>query len=199
MVDGIIVDSEFLGTLDMNDVESFEVLKDAASASIYGSEGANGVLLITTKTGKEGKTKFNYDSYTGYKSAFGSDDYKRSATDWAALELAETGSISNSNLYALKLIEVTGIDRDWQDVFFNGGFIQSHSLSARGGTKDTKFSVALRYLHDEGVVITDDYKVYSAKMKVDSKLTDKLKFGVSATPSYSKQRRLPTSIHNPIR
>ena len=199
VVDGVIVDSDFLGTLDMNDVESFEVLKDAASASIYGSEGSNGVILITTKTGKAGKTKFNYDVYTGYKSAFGSDDYKRNATDWAALELAETGSISNGNLYALKLIEVTGIDRDWQDVFFDGGFITSHSLSARGGTENTKFSTALRYLHDEGVVITDDYKVYSAKMKVDSKLSDKLKFGLSATPSYSKQRRLPTSIHNPIR
>jgi TonB-dependent starch-binding outer membrane protein SusC len=199
VVDGVIVGSDFLGTLDMNDVESFEVLKDAASAAIYGSEGSNGVIMITTKSGKAGKTQFNYDVYTGYKSAFGSDDYKRNATDWAAVELAETGSISNGNLYALKLIEATGIDRDWQDVFFDGGFITSHSLSARGGTEDTKFSVALRYLHDEGVVITDDYKVYSAKMKVDSKLTDKLKFGVSATPSYSKQRELPTSIHNPIR
>ncbi|MET2986088.1 SusC/RagA family TonB-linked outer membrane protein [Aureibaculum conchae] len=199
VVDGVIVDSDFLGTLDMNDVESFEVLKDAASASIYGSEGSNGVILITTKTGKEGKTKFGYEVYTGYKSAFGSDDYRRNATDWAAKELAETGSISNGNLYALKLIEVTGIDRDWQDVFFDGGNIVSHSLSARGGTENTKFSTALRYLHDEGVVITDDYKVYSAKIKVDTKLSKKLKFGLSATPSYSKQRRLPTSIHNPIR
>ena len=199
VVDGVIVDSDFLGSLDMNDVESFEVLKDAASAAIYGSEGANGVIMITTKTGKAGKTKFNYDTYTGYKSAFGSDDYRRNATDWAAFELAQTGSNSNGSLYALKLIEVTGIDRDWQDVFFNGGFITSHSFSARGGTEDTKFSASLRYLHDEGVVITDDYKVYSAKLKLDSKLTDKLKFGLSATPSYSKQRRLPTSIHNPIR
>ncbi|WP_298237889.1 TonB-dependent receptor [uncultured Algibacter sp.] len=201
VVDGVIVDPDFLGTLDMNDVESFEVLKDAASASIYGSEGANGVIMITTKTGKAGKTKFSYDTYTGYKSAFGSDDYKRNATDWAAVELAETESISNGNLYALKLIEVTGIDRDWQDVIFDGGFITSHSLSARGGTENTKFSVALRYLHDEGVVIFDDYKVYSAKLKVDSKLTDKLKFGLSATPSYSKQRTIPSSssIHNSIR
>ena len=199
VVDGVIVDSGFLGTLDMNDVESFEVLKDAASASIYGSEGSNGVILITTKTGKAGKTKFSYDAYTGYKNAFGSDDYKRNATDWAAKELADTGSISNGNLYALKLIEATGIDRDWQDVFFNGGLITSHSFAARGGTEDTKFSTSLRYLHDEGVVITDDYKVYSAKLKVDSKLSKKLKFGLSATPSYSKQRRLPTSIHNPIR
>ena len=199
VVDGVIVDPEFLGNLDMNDVESFEVLKDAASAAIYGSEGSNGVILITTKTGKEGKTKFSYETYTGYKSAFGSDDYRKSTAEWAAKELAATGTLSEQTAYAQKIIEVTGIDRDWQDVFFDGGFITSHSLSARGGTKNTKFTSSLRYVHDEGVVITDDYKLYSAKLKLDNQVTDKLKFGLSATPSYSKQRRLPTSIHNPIR
>ncbi|TXG38608.1 SusC/RagA family TonB-linked outer membrane protein [Seonamhaeicola maritimus] len=199
VVDGVIVDASFLGNLDMNDVESFEVLKDAASAAIYGSEGSNGVILITTKTGKEGKTKFSYNTFTGYKSAFGSEDYKKSITDWAAKELAETGQITEASQYALKIVEVTGIDRDWQEVFFDGGFITSHSLSASGGTKDTKFTSSLRYLHDEGVVITDDYKLYSAKLKLDSKLSDKVKFGIDATPSYSKRRALPTSIHNPIR
>ena len=199
VVDGVIVDAEFLGNLDMNDVESFEVLKDAASAAIYGSEGSNGVILITTKTGEEGKTKFSYQAYTGYKDAFGSEDYKKNLDEWAAQELAATGSISEATLYAQKIVEVTGIDRDWQDVFFDGGFINSHSLSARGGSKSTKFTASLRYVHDEGVVLTDDYKLYSAKLKLDSKVTDKLKFGLSATPSYSKQRRLPTSIHNPIR
>lgn len=199
VVDGIIVDSDFLGNIDMNDVESFEVLKDAASAAIYGSEGSNGVILITTKSGKEGKTKFNYSTFTGYKQAFGSDDYKKSVSGWAAKELAATGELSDQTLYAQKLVEVTGIDRDWQDVFFNGGIITSHSLSARGGNKSTKFSTALRYLHDEGVVITDDYKLYSLKLKLDTELTDKLKLGVSITPSYSKRRALPTSIHNPIR
>ena len=199
VVDGIIVDSSFLGNLDMSDVESFEVLKDAASAAIYGSEGSNGVILITTKTGKAGKTKFSYSTFTGYKQAFGSDDYKKSVADWAAKELAATGELSESTQYAQKIVEVTGIDRDWQDVFFDGGFMTNHSFSARGGTEDTKFSTSLRYLHDEGVVITDDYKLYSAKLKVDSKLTDKVSFGLSATPSFSKRRALPTSIHNPIR
>ena len=199
VVDGIVVDSDFLGNLDMNDVESFEVLKDAASAAIYGSEGSNGVIMITTKSGKDGKTKFNYDTFVGYKEAFGSDAYKKSVAGWAAKELAATGSLSETTQYAQKLVEVTGIDRDWQDVFFDGGFITSHSLSARGGNKSTKFSTALRYLHDEGVVITDDYKLYSLKLKLDTQLTDKLKFGISATPSYSKRRALPTSIHNPIR
>ena len=199
VVDGVIVDSSFLGNIDMNDVESFEVLKDAASAAIYGSEGSNGVILITTKTGKEGKTKFSYNTFTGYKSAFGSDDYRKSVADWAAKEFAATGELSEQTQYAQKLVEVTGIDRDWQDVFLDGGFITSHSLSASGGTEDTKFTASLRHLHDEGVVLTDDYKLYSAKLKLDSKLSKKVKFGLSATPSYSKRRALPTSIHNPLR
>lgn len=199
VVDGIIVDAEFLGNLDMNDVESFEILKDAASAAIYGSEGSNGVILITTKTGKEGKTKFSYNTFIGYKEAFGSDNYRKSVSDWAAKELAATGELSETTQYAQKLVEVTGIDRDWQDVFFNGGMLNSHSFAASGGSNDTKFSTSLRYLHDEGVVITDDYKLYSAKLKIDSKLTNDLKFGLSFTPSYSKRRALPTSIHNPLR
>ena len=199
VVDGVVVSSDFLGNLDMNDVESFEVLKDAASAAIYGSEGSNGVILITTKSGKEGKTKFSYQTYLGFKSAHGSDDYSKSVADWARLEQAATGTLSGETLYAQLLVATTGIDRDWQDVFFDGGIITSHSFAARGGSESTKFSTSLRYLHDEGVVITDDYKLYTAALKVDSKLGDKFKFGVRATPSYTKQRRLPTSIHNPTR
>ena len=199
VVDGVVVSSEFLGNLDMNDVESFEVLKDAASAAIYGSEGSNGVIMITTKSGKEGKTKFSYQTYTGYKNAHGSDDYRKSVADWAKIEQAATGTLSDETLYAQLLVATTGIDRDWQDVFFNGGLVTSHSLAARGGSATTKFSTSLRYLHDEGVVITDDYKLYTAKLRVDSKLGEKVRFGITATPSYSKQRRLPTSIHNPIR
>ena len=199
VVDGIVVSSDFLGSLDMNDVESFEVLKDAASAAIYGSEGSNGVIMITTKSGKEGKTQFSYQTYTGFKEAHGSDDYRKSVKDWVATELAATGTLSEETQYMQLLVATTGVDRDWQDVFFDGGTITSHSFAARGGSENTKFSTSLRFLHDEGVVITDDYKLYTAKVKVDTKLSEKLKFGLNVTPSYSKQRRLPTSIHNPIR
>jgi TonB-linked SusC/RagA family outer membrane protein len=199
VVDGIVVSSDFLANIDMNDVESFEVLKDAASAAIYGSEGSNGVILITTKSGKAGKTKFSYQTYTGYKQAHGSDDYSKSVAEWAKKEQAATGAIGGETLYAQLLVATTGVDRDWQEVFFDGGAVTSHSFSARGGTEDTKFSASLRALHDEGVVITDDYKLYTANLKIDSKLSDKVRFGLNATPSYTKQRRLPTSIHNPIR
>ena len=199
VVDGIVVSSDFLGSLDMNDVESFEVLKDAASAAIYGSEGSNGVIMITTKQGKEGKTRFSYQTYTGWKDAHGSDDYRKSVADWAEIEQAYTGTLSEETQYMQLLVATTGVDRDWQDVFFNGGVVTSHSFAARGGTENTKFSTSLRYLGDEGVVITDDYKLYTAGLKLDTKIGEKVKFGLRATPSYSIQRRLPTSIHNPIR
>ena len=199
VIDGIVVDPEFLGNLDMNTVESFEVLKDAASAAIYGSEGSNGVIMITTKSGSAGKTKFSYETYFARKEAFGSDDYRKSVATWAEKELDETGELSEETLYAQELVATTGVDRDWQDVFFDGGNIMSHSISARGGTDKTKFSTSLRYLHDEGVVITDDYKLYSIDLKMENKLSDRLKFGMAVTPSYSKRRALPTSIHNPIR
>lgn len=199
VIDGLVVDPDFLGNMDMNDIASFEVLKDAASAAIYGSEGSNGVILITTKSGKDGKTKFSYETYIGRKEAFGSDGYKKSVADWAEKEMAATGFLTNNTQYALQLVEDTGVDRDWQDVFFDGGNISSHSFSARGGSNKTKFSASLRTLGDQGVVITDDYRLYSGRIKMDTKITDDLKFGFNLNPSYSKRRALPTSIHNPIR
>ena len=199
VVDGLVVDSDFLGNLDMNDIQSFEILKDAASAAIYGSEGSNGVIMITTKSGQAGKTQFSYETYVGRKDAFGSDDYRKSVADWADFELAQAGFLTNNTQYALQLVENTGVDRDWQDVFFDGGYISSHSFSARGGSEATKFSVSLRTLGDEGVVLTDNYRLYTGNIKMDTRVTDNLKFGFKITPSYSKRRALPTSVHNPIR
>ncbi|MCG8514208.1 MAG: SusC/RagA family TonB-linked outer membrane protein, partial [Halanaerobiales bacterium] len=195
VVDGVVVDSDYLGNLDMNDVASFEVLKDAASAAIYGSRGANGVIMITTKQGKEGKTKFNYNSYFGFKEAHQSDDYYFTVAKTAAAEEAATGALSAQTRYK----QMIGVDRDWQDVIFDGGTIQNHSISARGGNKNTKFSIALNYLHDEGVLLTDDYKKYSLKLKLDTKISDKFSMGVNLSPSYSDRRRFDGSTHDILR
>ena len=200
VVDGVVVDYDFLGTMDMNDIQSFEVLKDAASAAIYGSEGSNGVIMITTKTGKPGKTQIRYETFTGFKTAFGSDEYKKDLFSWAAKEEAAEGSLSDGTQQALALSEAQGgLNRDWQDVFFETGLITSHSFSARGGNEVSDFSASMRYLHDEGVVITDDYKLYTAALKFNTKFSDNVKWGLSATPSYRVRRTLPTSVHNPIR
>ncbi|NJB37688.1 SusC/RagA family TonB-linked outer membrane protein [Croceivirga sp. JEA036] len=195
VVDGLPVDSDFLGNLDMNEVQSFDVLKDAASSAIYGSRGANGVILITTKQGKTGKTKFSYNGYTGFKEAKQSDAYYFSIAETAAAEQAATGGLSDRTRYK----QLIGIDRDWQDVIFDGGKIESHSLSARGGSENTKFSTSLGYLHDEGVLLTDDYKRYNMRLKVDTNVGERVKLGANIAPSYSRRRRFDGSTHDILR
>ena len=195
VVDGLAVDSDFLGSLDMNDVQSFEVLKDAASSAIYGSRGANGVIMITTKQGKEGKTKFNYNTYIGFKEARQSESYTFSVAETARAEMAATGTLSDRTRYK----QLIGVDNNWQDIIFDGGIIESHSFSARGGSQRTKFSTAFNYVHDEGVLLTDDYKKYNLKLKIDSELNDRLSFGVNVSPSYTNRRRFDGSTHDILR
>ncbi|MDA9887474.1 SusC/RagA family TonB-linked outer membrane protein, partial [Flavobacteriaceae bacterium] len=195
VVDGLLVDNDYLGNLDMNDVASFEILKDAASAAIYGSRGANGVILITTKEGQEGETKFSFNTYTGFKEARKSDAYYFSIADEAAEELAIVGSLSDKTQRKLDI----GVDQDWQDIIFDGGVIRSYSFAARGGSKRTKFSTALNFVHDEGVLLTDDYKKYNAKIKVDTKVNDQISVGFNLSPSYSNRRRFDGSTHDILR
>lgn len=195
VVDNQVVDADFLGSLDMNDIESFEVLKDAASASIYGSRGANGVIMVTTKRGKEGRTIFSLNTYGGYKSARQSDPYYFSVAETAAAELEATGTLSDRTRYK----QLIGVDQDWQDIIFDGGYIASLAFSARGGSEKTTFSTAFNYLNDEGVLLTDNYERYNLKLRVDTKFSDKFQGGVSLTPSYTNKRRFDGSTHDILR
>ncbi len=195
VVDGAVVSSDFLTNMDMNDIESFEVLKDAASAAIYGSRGGNGVIMITTKGGKEGRTIFSLNTYGGYKEARQSNPYYFSVAETAAAELAATGTLSDRTRYK----QLIGVDQDWQDIIFDGGQITNTALSIRGGNEKTKFSTAFNYLHDEGVLLTDDFKKYNLKLQVNTKFNDKFSAGVSLTPSYSVRRRFDGSTHDILR
>ena len=128
VVDDVVVDPDFLTNLNMNDVESFEVLKDAASASIYGSKGANGVIMITMKSGKEGKVTVSYNAYTGLKTGMKSDAYGTTLGEWADYQLAENGALSSYTEAQLQISEAGGTDRSWQDVAIGSGVITSLSL-----------------------------------------------------------------------
>ena len=198
VVDGMVVDNDYLGSLDMNDIASFEILKDAASTAIYGSRGSKGVIMITSKDGKEGKTKFRYNSFTGFKEAHQSDPYYFTTLEHAELERAATGSIQDKTQYKLLLAQAGG-DTNWQDIIFDGGAINSQSFNVSGGSKRTKFSSALNYVHDEGVLLTDDYKKYSIKLKVDSKINDNISFGINLSPSVTNRTRFDGSTHDILR
>ena len=195
VVDGQVVDNDYLGNMDMNDIESFEVLKDAASASIYGSRGGNGVIMITTKRGKEGRTIFSLNAYGGYKSARQSDPYYFSVAETAAAELEATGTLSDRTRYK----QLIGVDQDWQDIIFDGGYISNVAFAARGGSENTQFSTAFSYLNDEGVLLTDNFEKYNLKLRVDTRFSDKFSGGVSLTPSYTDRRRFDGSTHDILR
>lgn len=195
VVDGIAVgsDPDYLSSLDMNDVASIEVLKDAASSSIYGSRGANGIIMITTKAGKEGPTQFSYNSYVGFKSVK-SRDYIGNLSDWMA-ETEDVEAIAARREYIQKFGEGT----KWDEVMFDGGIITNHSLSASGGTKNTKFRTSLSYLNDQGVLLTDNYEKLNFRLNLDTKISERVSFGVVLNPSMTEQRRFPIGVHDALR
>lgn len=197
VVDGIVVgsDPDFLSSLDMNDVESVEILKDAASSAIYGSRGANGIVMITTKEGKEGPIQLSYDTYVGFKSV-PSNDYLTSVSDWSQFVRANNnGDLTEEMGY----IEQLGTTTDWQDVMMDGGKIHSHALSARGGTKNTKFRMSASYLNDEGVLLTDNYEKLNFRLNLNTKINKRITFGTTLNPSHTEQRRFPIGVHDAVR
>lgn len=194
VVDGVPVDSEFFGNIDMNDVESFEVLKDAASAAIFGSRGANGVIMITTKEGKEGSVKFTYNGFTGFQEGLKSKYYDTSIEDHVAFELANNEGVSD----ATRIKQFLG-DTEWEDIYLEGGTVNSHSFSARGGTERTKYTTSLSYMHDEGVLLVDDFKKINFKTKIDTKVSEKFSLGFNVNPSYTKRRRFTDALRQMMR
>tara|TARA_R110002073_G_scaffold108336_2_gene243324 strand:- start:3899 stop:6979 length:3081 start_codon:yes stop_codon:yes gene_type:complete len=195
VVDGVPVDEDFLGSLNMNDVESFEILKDAASGAIYGSRGGNGVIIITTKSAKEGKTRYSYNMRTGYKTARQSDAYYTTVAETASAELAAVGSLSDRTRYK----QLIGVDNNWQNIIFDGGIITDHTFGLSGGTASTKYSFSLNYTNDQGVLLTDNFERSGINLKIDHKINKKLTVGFKANPSFSTRRRFDGSTHDILR
>jgi len=198
VVDGIAVgnDADYLSSIDMNDVESLEVLKDASSSSIYGSRGANGIIMITTKRGREGPVKFSYNTYLGVKSVPDSEQLT-TVKDWTEFVLANNGGVMTDRLTYINLLG--GDNTNWEEVMMDGGIIQSHNLSIRGGTRNTKFNASLGYLDDEGVLLTDNFEKINLRLRVDSKIRENVKMGVSINTSLTEQRKFPLRSQDAIR
>jgi TonB-linked SusC/RagA family outer membrane protein len=196
--DGVVVSSDYLTTMNMNDIESVEVLKDAASAAIYGSRGGNGVIMITTKKGTPGKTLFSLNTYAGVKYTFPKRRYEPFSTvsEWKEFILANNNGVLTDQM---KYIELLGTENRWPDVFFDEGLIASISLSARGGSDKTRFSVSTNYLRDEGVLLTDGFKKMNLRVNVSTKPHKRIEFGGMIDPSYSKQRKFGDAIHAVLR
>lgn len=179
-----------INRIDMNDVESISVLKDAASASVYGSRAANGVILITTKSGKGKKPTINFTTTNALEAPIRSydfmSDYPRALTlhqrAAAVGTLPANFNFKNGTIdqwMALGMIDpVRYPSTDWWDVIMRDGFIQRHNLSASGGNDQSNFYISVGLLDQKGLQINNDYKQYNARINYDYKLRSNMNVGV---------------------
>jgi TonB-dependent starch-binding outer membrane protein SusC len=184
VVDGIQVENA-LSFISPQDIESIDVLKDASTTAIYGARGANGVVIITTKSGKNAKTTVSYNGSTGFRQIFKTLDamspydfvrwqYERSRGDIAAETsfANQYGTWDNINQYKT----VTPID--WQkEVFGRKATYQNHNLMINGGDAKTSFNLSLTANNEQGILLESGFNRYLANFKIDHKASDRLKVG----------------------
>lgn len=191
IVDGFPIE-DGLGMVDAEDIASIEVLKDAASAAIYGSRAANGVILVTTKSGSLNKPKYTL------KTSFGVKDYHdlhpiMSNQEYTSLKAYEDqlkglGELS-SQAFAMSTINNS---TNWQEEALQNAFISKTSFSVSGGKEEVKYYISTSYLTDEGIMRNNKYDKFSLRSKLDVKLSDKLKIGANMTATYADRER-PTN------
>ena len=181
--------------LNPSDIESIEVLKDASSTAIYGSAGANGVVIISTKKGKEGKTTISFDAYygvngfTSYPDVLMGDDYinlRREAYRTAGLWKSEADDESIFTAEEWKHIQNNNWV-NWYDEATRTGVQQSYTVSMNGGTENTKSYLSFNYYDEQGILEHDNYTRYSLNANIDKKINDWLKGGVKLNGVYTDQ------------
>lgn len=196
IVDGVPT-KDGINFLSANDIESITVLKDASSAAIYGSRAANGVVLITTKTGKRGKAQFNYSGYGGFQS-HGTLPKMANTAQYVELynEAADNDNagVTNPALIRPKIPATISVaNTDWLKAIFQKGQIQSHQLSVRGGGEKTLYYISANYFKQDGIILNSFYERYSLLSKLNIDLTDKLSIANNINISYSKKNIIGSS------
>ncbi|MGF6846530.1 TonB-linked SusC/RagA family outer membrane protein [Chitinophaga sp. W3I9] len=196
IVDGIQIsnsggvnDVSPLSTINPNDIESVEILKDASSTAIYGARGANGVVLISTKRGKSGVTRVQLDVYQGVQNIT-KELSMLNATQFAQLE----NDVYNSPIYTDP--SSLGKGTDWQDVVYRRASIQNYQASVSGGSEKTQFSLSGNFFNQEGIIISSDFKRYSLRATLDHNISKRFKVGTSLVSSYTINNNIPTGINN---
>lgn len=198
-----------LSTINLGDIESIDVLKDASATAIYGARGANGVVLITTKKGKAGSNTITYDAYLGNQ-WIGKKIPLLSAQEFASLKndavttsndvVRSTGKgtirelpFSQSDIDAL-----ANVDYDWQNAAFREALTQNHQLSFTGGDDKTRYALSTNYYKQEGIIIHSDFERISARVNLDRKISKDLTIGENLTISQIKANEAPTGIINTV-
>lgn len=186
VVDGVVVDNGGIGYLNQSDIESIEVLKDAASQAIYGARAAAGVILVTTKKGKAGGIRVNYNGFIGVQGPARKLDLL-DATQYATIRNEAAVNAGQTAPYANPAS--FGKGTDWQSLIFNkSAKRQNHELSVSGGSEKSTFYLSLGYLNQEGIVATDisKYNRTSIRLNSEHKLAKWLTFGQNLGYAHDK-------------
>ncbi|WP_373550353.1 SusC/RagA family TonB-linked outer membrane protein [Haliscomenobacter sp.] len=198
VVDGIPL-AGGIDDINPQDIQSMEVLKDASATAIYGSRGANGVVIITTRRGKSGKSVVSFDTYYGISDALGRIDvmdgpqfaeYKRESR--RAINTYPAGpATAAADAILFEPIELDGIAKnrttDYQDFLLRQGTIQSHQLGVSGGDKKTQFNISANYFNDKGIIYNQDFTRYTFRLNLDHQISRNVKVGTSTLLVYSER------------
>ena len=214
VVDGVIVDN--INYLSPNDIASTEILKDASATAIYGSRGANGVILVTTRKGEtDGSVRVSFDAYLGVQSRWRALDLMNAAefssflanasgipSQVTVLENKGIDSwvraylIGKSNYYP-KNLDYSAIDTDWQDVVFRNALIQNYHLSADGGNKDGYWSMSANIFDQDGTIIGSDFNRFSLRFNSAHNIGKYIKVGENLTFMTSEGRNAMNNNSSP--
>ncbi len=176
-----------LSTINPSDIVSMEILKDASATAIYGAQGANGVVLITTKRGKAGDAKFTYEGLAAWNrqtKRLDMMDLREFASYYN--DLASTGELSANEDYTYP--ELLGKGTNWQDAIFQTAFQHQHQISAQGGSEKVQYYVSGNFMNQEGTIIGSKFRRVSLRSNLDANLKSWLKLGLSAMYSKTKER-----------
>ncbi len=183
-----------IGDINPNDIESIEVLKGASAAAIYGAKASNGVVIIKTKRGRGGKTKFNFSTKTGQSSLLRKMGHRVFETYAEAEEQygADVASLGNNSSGSW-----AGNDFDYEEILYGEtGQLTEHTLSAVGGDESTQFYLGGQYMDEGGIIKNTGYKKLSGRMNVDHRLSEKAKVSVSTNLIRSEADRGVTGNDN---
>lgn len=200
VIDGLPV-PDGLSFLNPADVESIEVLKDAASAAIYGSRGASGVIMVTTKKGTTSKPKYTFKYSAGQKKAYSrydimtTEEYvgmlfnemKLRSTDPTVVQTTNTVVDGDRASYIIENELRNGESTDWQSQSLRAGKFTNVQLGASGGTKDVRYYISGGYQNDEGMMNKSNYEKFNVRTKVDVDLSNKVKLSINLNPSFANK------------
>mgnify|MGYP003575524328 FL=1 len=182
-----------LAGIDPSDIESIDVLKDASATAIYGSRGANGVIVVTTKRGSKGRFNVDYSAYYGRQKAAKTIDLLN-ARQWGELKNDALADAGKAAFYTQAELDQLGEGTDWQAEAFREAPLQNHSLSISSGSEKTKILLSGNYFKQEGVIINTGFTRYAGRLNVDHELNSRFKIGAYLSGSSTEGIIAPSGI-----